>query len=270
MKKNIYQIIPLLLLFIFLFSCKKDKNNPPVIFISPTDINIIAKTNDILELKIKVSSDKNLSRFIINAKLENSYSHKLFDTLISGKNLYYSYFYKIPDTLSTGTSIIFTFYAYDQDGNMGETAKRIIINGAPTTLTESTGHIIYSKYSEKQDAYNIATNTSIFSKTSQDSLLDFVDYDTIVKDSSLNKSFYSPAGNKFVRFNNFDYANATNIKAKEAYDSGNKLDIISDIKEQDIIIIKRNNKEIYIVLKITKINDESGIINDRYEFNVKK
>jgi len=258
------------LLLSIVCSCKKDKNNPPVIFISPSDINITAKSSDILEIKINVSSDKSLSRFIIYSKLENSYQHKIFDTLISGKYLNISYFYKVPDTLATGSSVILTFDAYDQDGNMGETGKRIIINGSPLVFTETAGHIIYSKFSGKADAFNIASANAVFTKISKDSLLDIADYDTIIKDSSLSKSWYSPAGDKFVRYNSFDYANATDIKAKEAYDSGNKLDIITDLKEQDILIIKKFNAEVYSVIKITKINDIDGTGNDWYEFNLKK
>ncbi|HQI69582.1 MAG TPA: hypothetical protein PLT47_02450, partial [Bacteroidales bacterium] len=78
------------------------------------------------------------------------------------------------------------------------------------------------------------------------------------------------AGNQFVLFNGFDYANATDLSAMNAYNAGQKLDMISGLNINDIIITKEAGSNVYAVIKITNIVDSAAIINDRYEFNIKK
>ena len=61
--------------------------------------------------------------------------------------------------------------------------------------------------------------------------------DTSDSDVLLRK-WLSPASSRFVRYNGFDYANATNFTVKEAFNSGIKHEFLSDIKKDDIYINK--------------------------------
>jgi len=137
-------------------------------------------------------------------------------------------------------------------------------------LTEYTGSIIFSKFSGKPDAYDIATNSVQFSATAANNLLDIADFDTIPGDSALTGQWHSPAGSQFVLFPGFDYANATDLSAMNAYNAGQKLDIISDLNINDIIITKETGSNTYAVIKIINIVDSAAMIKDRYEFNIKK
>jgi hypothetical protein len=256
---------------VFLYSCNKNKNSIPVVYVTPSDINIVAHPGNILTFDVTADGDNDaLSRFIIQNQAENQSRLTILDTSITGKKFTYTYQYKVPDTL-TG-SVFITFSVYDKDGDIGEAATRIIIDPISTKLTEYPGDIIYSRFSGKQDALHIYTNAPEFSALAPLSLLDIADYDTIQSDSTLANQWYSPAGNKFVRFNGFDYANATNSSAGAAYNSGQKLDIISSLNINDIIITKANNggSAFYAVIKITNIVEASSTINDRYEFNLLK
>ncbi|MFA6924212.1 MAG: hypothetical protein WC223_08135 [Bacteroidales bacterium] len=254
-----------------LYSCR-DKNSTPVIRVNPSDINITANAGDVINFEIFVDGGKDeLSKFLIYQEPDKSAKTKILDTLVNGEKLYYTFSYTVPDSISG--SIIITFSACDADGDKSDVALRIVIpTPNPVILTETTGHIIYSKYSGKPDAFDVNTNSVQFSGIAQQNLLDIADFDTIPSDSVLSKTWYSPAGNEFVFFNGFDYANATNISAKAAYDSGNKLSLISNLNINDIIITKVNNGtgQIYAVIKITNIIEAASSVNDRYEFNVKK
>jgi hypothetical protein len=256
---------------VFLCSCNKNKNSIPVIHITPSDINILANSGNIITFDISADGGNDaLTRFIVQNQAENQSRLTILDTSITGKKFSYTYQYKVPDTL-TG-SVFITFSVYDADGDLGQAATRIIINPTSIKLTEYPGDIIFSRFSGKSDALNINTNTAQFSITAPSGLLDIADYDTIQSDSTLAQQWYSPAGNKFVRFNGFDYANATNLSASAAYNSGQKLDIITSLSINDIIITKANNggNAIYAVIKITNIVEASSTINDRYEFNLLK
>ena len=259
------------LLLIFLCGCNKDKNSEPVVLLTPSDINIIADQGDIITFDVSADGGNDqLSRFIIYNQPENQLKLTVLDSIITSKKLYYTYQYKVPDTLAG--DVFITFSVYDEDGDLGQAATRIIIQPSSVTLTEYAGDVIYSKYSGKPDALDINTNTVQFSLTAPTALLDIADFDTIQSDSTLSRNWYSPAGNKFVLFNGFDYANATNASAEAAYNSGQKLDIISTLSINDIIITKvyDSSNAMYAVIKITNIVDLPSTANDRYEFNLKK
>lgn len=248
-------------------SCKEDTISTPVILVTPSVINISTYQGNVLTFDIYVNGgDDELNNFTIHTQVENQTKYTVLDTSVTTKKFYYTYQYVVPDTI-TG-SVFITFTAYDKDGDIGKAATRLIVNPVNNYLTEYAGNVIYSRFSGKPDAFDINTNTVQFSATAANYLLDIADYDTIQIDSTLSYQWHSLAGNKFVRFNGFDYANATYHSATEAYNAGQKLDIISNLNINDIIITQCNS--IYAVIKITNIVDSGAMINDRYEFNIKK
>ncbi len=250
-------------------ACKKDDNSLPYLQVSPSAINILANQGDtkVFEIFADGGMDE-LIKFTIQVQLENQAKMTVLDTTINIKKFYYTYQYFVPDTI-TG-SVFVTFTAYDKDGDIGQSATRIIVSSVSTYLTEYTGTVIFSKFSGKPDAFDIATNSVQFSSTAAHNLLDIADFDTIPGDSALARQWHSPAGNQFVLFNGFDYANATDLSAMNAYNAGQKLDMISGLNINDIIITKEAGSNVYAVIKITNIVDSAAIINDRYEFNIKK
>jgi hypothetical protein len=263
-------VINAFFIFLFFTSCK-DKNSIPVVLVSPSAVNINVTQGDVLTLAVSVSSDKdNLSRFVITTQKENSVLITVLDSTITGKNLNYNYTYYVPDTIQGSVFIKFT--AYDENADKGEYSIRVIISPDVTSLTEIAGNIIYSKYSGKPDAFDINTCTVQFSSLASQDLLDIADSDTIPSDSILSKAWHSPANNMFVLFNGFDYANATVQSAQSAYNAGTKLALLSNLNVNDIIVTKVKNgiSNIYAVIKITNIVETPPVINERYEFNIKK
>lgn len=81
------------------------------------------------------------------------------------------------------------------------------------------------------------------------------------------------AGLKFIRFNDFDYANASYLSVRKAFEVGIKNPILDNIKEDDIILTKLNRSSIdsgYVAIRIVYVIDSDSTLNDRYIFNVKK
>ena len=155
---------------------------------------------------------------------------------------------------------------------MGDFSTRVVVSPNTTSLTETAGNTIYSRYSGKPDAFNINTCSVEFSALTAHNLLDIADFDTIPSDSTMTNAWYSPANNMFVLFNGFDYANATYQSAQAAYNAGTKLALISNLALNDIILtkVKNGNSDIYAAIKITNVVTTGPVVNERYDFNIKK
>jgi hypothetical protein len=254
---------------VFISSCKKDKDSVPKVSITPTPLYIYGNIDDLLAFGITVTSDVPLSKFYISQQPENQVPYTVLDSSISTKGTSFTYYYRLPAS-QAGKSVIFEFKAVDENGNEGKEARRVFIAApAAVTLTETSGHRMYSNLSINPDAYNLETNAPQFS-TADTTLRDIQDMSGT--DTVLLKNWSSPAGGKFVLYNGFDYANATNVSTVNAYTGGVKLTQLSNLAIGDIIITKlgslSTNK--YVVIRITDIVDMPGKDNDYYEFSIKK
>jgi hypothetical protein len=250
-------------------SCKKDKDSVPRVIVSPSALVITGNIGDLLTFSITVESDVRLSKFYISQQPDNQVPVTVLDTVITSKGVTFNYYYRLP-AIHAGKSVVFEFKAEDENGNVGKQARRVYINSpAAVTLTETTGHRVYSNLSSNPDAYNLETNAPQFS-TADTTLRDMQDASDT--SSVLSKILISPAGGKFVSNNGFDYANATDVSTLNAYNGGVKLTQLSGIAVNDIIITKlgsiSTNK--YVLIRITNVVDVAGKDNDYYEFNIKK
>jgi len=255
-------------------SCKKDKNSKPIVSVSPEPLYIYGNVGDLIAFKIDVSSDVALSKFVIKGQPDNEMPYVLLDTAISTKGTSFTYYYHLPLNLA-GKSIVLDFRAEDSNGMTGEAAKRVYVTALspihPIALTESTSHQMYSDLSlTNKNAYNLETNSPENSMTADTASRDIQDMSASSATLSLN--WRSPAGGKFVLYNSFDYANATDSSTINAYSSGIKYSVLYNLQVGDIIITKlgsvSTNK--YAVIRITDIVDIAGKDGDYYEFKIKK
>ncbi|MDF2436711.1 MAG: hypothetical protein K0Q95_1087 [Bacteroidota bacterium] len=250
-------------------SCRRDKDSVPHVTVVPTPLYIYGSVGDLINFNITVDSDKRLSKFYISQQPDNQVPVTVLDTAITTKGVQFVYYYRMPANMA-GKSIIFEFKAEDEDGNVGKQVRRVFI-AAPTavTLTETTGHRMYSNLSANPDAYDLETNTPQAS-TVDTTLRDIQDNSGI--DTVLSKSWISPAGGQFVKANGYDYANASDVTATSAYTGGLMLSQVSGLAVNDILITKLGgtSSDKYVVLRITNIIDQPGKNNDYYEFSIKK
>jgi hypothetical protein len=253
-------------------SCKKD-DSKPIVSVTPGPLYIYGNVDDLVTFRISITSEVRLTRVSIIAQPDNQLPTTLLDSAISTKGTTFNYYYHLPSALA-GKSVVFEFKAEDENGNTGSCAKRVYIAAlTPTTaitLTETAGHRLFSNLSTSPDAYDLETNSGVFSTVADSTLRDIQDYSGT--DTVLSGIWKSPAGGKFVLFNGYDYANATDSTAYNAYVSGVKLTILNNLHIGDIIITKlgstATNK--YVVVRITDILDIIGKNNDYYEFTIKK
>ena len=105
-------------------------------------------------------------------------------------------------------------------------------------------------------------------------------FDCTVYDSAapylLGRRWITNVGLQFVKYNQFDYANASPITIKSSYDGGVKYNYVDNLASGDIVLTRINHSNPdsgYIVLKFVYVIDDSDTTNannDKYIFNVKK
>lgn len=265
----------LLLLFfvvVFSFSCKKEKD-PLLIFLNPSQNNYNLNPDDILRVEITSSSGNELKRLKISQREINSITTSVLDSAISGNKLSCYFEYKVPAGIDT-TQYILEISVYDDSGEKISVGISIYVFPENLLLIETAGHEVFSHASTGFDAYNFATGHPQHSESTDSSEMDILDMtnDTI-NPNTLIRKWSSPAGNKFVRFNDFDYANTTFNILRNSYNAGNKNTFIENISNNDIILTKIGNPLIdtgYVAIKVVQVLDEDSTKDDRYIFNFKK
>ncbi len=270
--KLLFTFSPLIFAFI-IFSCKKDKVTSPIVSVSPSQLYYYGSIGDLVTFNINVSSEVSLSKFTITATPDNETPTVKLDTIILSKGTSFNYYYRLPANMA-GKSIVFDFKAVDSNGKTGGSVKRVYVVALPVSqaiiLTETSGHRMYSNTSVNPDGYNLETNSGEFSLTADTASRDIQDYSAA--NTTLSKEWRSPAGGKFVVYNGFDYANATDSTTISAYTSGVKYSVLYNVTVGDIIITKLGSVSTskYAVIRITDIVDVAGKDNDYYEFKIKK
>ena len=253
-----------------IYSCEEE-SEAPIIVVKPNDIAIDAEVNEVLTFDIGVRGNNALRFFRIHLKPENDFKFNVVDSPLEVKVFSYDFEYRI-DPKYASQSLVFEFQAIDVEGNSSVWGTRVdVAEDTSIALVETAGHTFYSSNSSKTNAYNLETNTPVFS-----SLTDSVnrDLEDISTNDTLSMSWTSPAEGKFVKFQGFDYPNATDLSLRNAYEAGTKLDKVENIQVNDIILSRLGNtssgKEEYVAIKITGVADATGSENDSYTFNIKK
>ena len=243
-----------------------------MVLLSPSELYLSAQSSDVVVIEVECRSPFELKQLLIKSRMEGEYSVTELDSTITGKVFYFQYEYLVPE-LSENLSITLEFNLLDASNEMAKNFRVIEVKGTVTYLTETAGHEMFSENSGRQNAYNLVMGTPQYLNLSSASELHIAD--TSKSETLLNR-WVSPAGIEFVKFNGLDYANCTDVSAKYAYNAGLKLEFIDKLSEGDTFVTKIRVKvnlvfkDIYAVIKITKIIDEPGSENDRYVFNLKK
>lgn len=269
--------LSLIIIFsLFGLACKKDKNSPALLFITPDNTYFDVYNSNILQFEISGSSESSsLTGFSVVSKPDNAFSATVFDTSFSAKNFNMSYEYQVP-VFSQSINVNLQFILNDEAGNQTRMAKILKVTVINTAPVETSGNEIFSAISGKQDAYNLFTLQPLFSESSGSSnqhIKEATMNDSLGSVDTLGKKWISPAGLQFVRFNDFDYANARNEDMKAAYEVGIKKSFVDKLEDGDIILTRFPNSETdkgYIAIKLVYVIDEDSTNFDRYIFNVKK
>jgi len=268
-----FRIIFAFLLSAILFqNCKKEDPDPLITSINPSQQVLNGNAGEVKNFYFNASSKDGLNRLIISQQEVGSTSKVILDSLMHGiKNSTYKLEFVIPEKQKDYT-LLLTFRIIDNEGRDKTEARKILVKSNEIMLTEFSGATIFSKASGNADAFDLVAMTAKFSTLSPDSLRDIQMYSENDTSSVLSKSIISPAGGQFVLFNGFDYVNATALTLQEAYNSGQKVDKISNLEQGQIILTRlgRKSNSSYAAIKITDVIDLPGAKNDKILFNVKR
>jgi len=258
--------------FVLFFSCKKDKENSPAVFVTPSDIVLNYTMGEVVTFKITANSSNGLKRMKISSKEANAYTQVLVDSSLSGQEKISQTFEYLIPVKSESYTIDLYFIFTDNNNEEIPAARTLIVSKGTIMLTEYSGNVFYSKDSGKEDAYDLMNRTPLYSSTATVSLMDIKNNGDYDNTDSLSASWVSPSGIKFVRFNGYDYDNASYASMVSAYESGIKLDTIKNITQGDVIFTKitRNTIDTYLIIKTTSVIDQPGSLNDFYIFRIKK
>ena len=274
--KKILIINILIVLFTILSSCKKNESDELILALAPEELHIISNVGKNEIITIKAISTTSLNKLSITQSINNNTATILLDSSLYIKDLTLNYIYTIPKIEDVGSNeITITVSINDKNGNEKKEARIYIINNTDRILEETAGNEMFSKLASNKNAYdliNMIPLNYLSSPTEDRHIEDNTVIDSLQVDSSLSRTWISPANLKFVRYNNFDYANATSSSVKNAYESGVKVDHLNNITKEDIILTyipSLSEEEAYYALKIVYIIDDVGVEQDKYIFNIK-
>ena len=256
-----------------LSSCKRE-NEIPVLLINPSGYNLTATSGDVITFGISATSDNSsLARLVVQSKRENSFTVTLKDSVLNGTSFFWNWEYMVAHSTEPYSELL-TFTLYDANGEQMSTTRTLWVTLSETVLAETSGHLFYSKSSgvHPESAFDLEERVQVIYTT--DSIRRDIQDNTVGGNEVLSRSWISPAGGRFVRFNSFDYANATDVSVRNAFNSGIPLEQLDNVTSGDIIITRLGslapNIGFYAVLRITDVVDDTGTAdNDRYVFNMK-
>lgn len=251
-------------------SCKKETPDP-VVAVSPDQINIVATEGEVLSFDISVTSEETLDKFTITSKTSTGFTQTEFEEDLSTQTSYSHDFEYMVSAEQVDQDILFTFTATTQSGLEGAAARRVYVEAEQSTaLSETTGHVIYSNFSGKHNGFNLGSLSANMVASSEAEDIHIADYDTLSTDSAMIPAWYSPAGAKFARFNDFNYAAATAESAALAFSTGTQHDVLTDLEDGDIVLVQFGTDSAIAVVRVEQIFQGAGVANDRYNFSVKK
>jgi hypothetical protein len=251
------------------YSCKKEEQDPVLIFLDPPEVFVSAMANDIMGFGITCSAETSLSHFSIDYKESQSFTQKILDSALSVKNFKMTYEYPVPEFTNYKTEITLTFTATDNEGNQAQALKVITVRTPDQLLEEKSGNVMYSRASENHDSYDILQGIPLHSELTDSTGIHIMDNSVdSVNGHTLSRKWVSPAGWKFVRSASFDYANATRASLIDAYESSIEDDFVSNLQESDKLLMNKGNT--YVAIMVTNIYDNDSTDNDRYVFTIKK
>ncbi len=267
-------------LFLFLFAvslstgCKKE-NKIPLLSVDPSAPDIVVVSGQVISFVVKGQSDNStLSRLVITSKRGNGFTTTVKDTSISGTNFAWSWEFVVAHA-SAAYNELYKFTLYDAEGATMSTSRTLYVTLGETLLSETSGHIFYSRNSgiHPESAFDLQDRVQVL-YTADSALRDVQDDPANGVTTELSRSWISPADGRMFKFNGFDYANATDISLKNAFDTGLPLEQVDDIQSGDVIICRLGslpaNTSYYVAVRITGLVDDAGTADeDRYIFNMK-
>ncbi|MBK6832268.1 MAG: hypothetical protein IPG92_16735 [Flavobacteriales bacterium] len=265
----------LLLATVSLLSACKKENDIPVLVIDPTERDIDVTSGQVMSFLIEGRSDNtSLARLVITSKRGNGFTTTVKDSTLSGERFIWDWEFQVAHATANYNEL-YTFTLFDAEGKKMSTTRTLYVTLGETLLTETSGHLFYSRNSgvHPESAFDLQDRVQVI-YTADSVLRDLQDNPVNGSTTELSRSWISPADGRLIRFNGFDYANATDISLKNAFNTGIPLEQVDDIQVGDVILSRLGslpaNTSYYTAIRITSLLDDAGTADqDRYVFNMK-
>ena len=162
----------------------------------------------------------------------------------------------------------YTFSATDGLGYKQTVRINILVRSNSTAIEELTGITLYSPLSGKNDAFSFDLKQSVNSKTALPNQIDLYVAELEEGSETLSRSWKSNTELRFCRVNSFNYSAATYSSISTVFSNSVTEPVIDDLSIGDIVFVGRDGVAI-AVIRIANIYDESGVIFDRYDIDIK-
>lgn len=268
-KFEIKKLAVIFAIFLTIFhSCKEDDESSALISINPLQSELTGAIMNNRFFTINVQSDVKISKLQIQSQDDYFGTETLLDSTLNLFNFNIEYLYEIknyPDT----TEVFLNFKLLTENGNEYHYMRRLKVYSQNNYLIETSGHVIYSSLSNNENGFNL-TELKPFYTQALNETIHFADnsIDTIYL-NTLSRKWYSPDNFYFVRFENFNYPQATEITVQQAYEISTKHEFVQNIQDSDIIMVG-DSENALAVIYISQVVDPDSTLNDKYVFNVKK
>ena len=268
MRKNIVFILAIVVLCV---ACRK-KESAVNFIVTQYGSTSYVEAGSLVTYHIQAFSNKNTVEKVTLSTLEDE-NGVLFvwDTIVNKQKAEFDYSYRVPTYTRTDmTKVTLTFTAYTSSGDETKMAHYLYVQKGGS-LTAYDGIIMYSALSNNRNGFNISSAQTVYTSTADSASIDIYDYfNPAMGDSTaISLEWRSKTDIRFVRFNDFNFANATVPSLYAAYEAGAKYTSVDNLQIGDIIIVGRNDEALGVI-QITDIHDEEGCAYDRYIFNFKK
>lgn len=229
--------------------------------------------NDKMEFLINISSGEPLAKVKVTEEAENEIDATIIFEEEPLTTTYQNTLKFLVKTPPSGSGYYaYTFTAIDNQGTQSTITKYIGI--AVEQLETKEAISLYSSISDtKQGGYNLIDQNVVTSDTSVEHIAFLDATDTLNNPSdTLSRQWEAANNTEFVKANSLKFEDATYATIQSTFEASNSTDIVSDLTNDDIIIVKYINDTstpTYVLIKILQVNDNIGANQDSYIFNLK-
>lgn len=267
---NIFTFILVLIDVIFFCGCSSSESglSQLALFISPGgDAKIVLASGEKEKYEVNISTmNDRLKSFVVTSFDRNNGERLLLEKSLDEKKISTSFIYTAPEIPSEEMDVVLTFKVEDNTGLTAIVERKVKIHNNMILLPEKSGIVLYSPYSGKPDALSLEDVSRPFILGD---VLDSDKADIIVCcDSNFNDiSWRSNTGAKFIRSNNFNYAEATALSLSSTYKSSLRSDVVRDLCLNDVIIVGHGEmaEGVFLVTNINRGDEEANFMILNYK-----
>lgn len=257
------------------FGCEEDPSPVFSSFVNKTELAETHQYGDIIRIEIFALSDKGALKSLKLSTYDVQNGEQLYlDTTLAVQRTSIYYYYAIPYFDKDTIQIDLQLEAINDNGDKSNQTFPITAYGSGRkNLVEYSGLILYGGRSNRPNALELNNPTQTFDLASVDTTLTDVDIYAYAapNDTSeaLSREWRTCTNTEFVRFNDFDYAQATSISLSNLYNAAHRTNRIADITNGDKIIVGKDGQA-WGVFLIVMCYDEDGVNEDGYLLNFKR